>query len=544
MKTQILHNGIELTKEWPPRYEEPKERIEMPVPYLKTKPEVIPINVGRQLFVDEFLIAETNLRSVYHKPEFHINNPVLKQDQEWEKTVEGYSYAAPFSDGIWYDEEDQKFKMWYLTGAGTINQSRHSLCTCYAESTDGVVWNKIVQDVVAGTNIVDKSNRDSSTVWLDKFEKDPTKRFKFFNVEYKADEIHYQFVLKYSSDGIHWSEGVAQSGSISDRCTAFFNPFTNKWVLSMRHQVSSVSNRSRMYLEHQDPEEAVSLAHRLREGTKDKHIVVWFTPDNKEKRHPKYSEVDPGIYNFDAIAYESIMLGFYSQWQGPDNKICKELVIPKRNEIQLGYSRDGFHFARPTHESFMEVNETDDAWNWGNMQSINGVPLVVGDYLYFYSSGRSCNKVWWDAGVSTGLAKLRRDGFVSMHADDIGFLTTEKVIFDGKYLFVNANVQKSLAVELIDEYGTVIEGYRKEDCNAININSTKQMITWKNKSNVVSLVGKPIQLKFYLNSADLYAFWISPWETGESRGYTGGGGPGLSSSGMDIPYDNGKIQKY
>ena len=23
-------------------------------------------------------------------------------------------YAAPFSDGIWYDESKQKFKMWYL----------------------------------------------------------------------------------------------------------------------------------------------------------------------------------------------------------------------------------------------------------------------------------------------------------------------------------------------------------------------------------------------------------------------------------------------
>ena len=31
-----------------------------------------------------------------------------------------------------------------------------------------------------------------------------------------------------------------------------------------------------------------------------------------------------------------------------------------------------------------------------------------------------------------------------------------------------------------------------------------------------------------------YAFWISPWDTGESRGYTGGGGPGLNPCGIDI----------
>ena len=38
-----------------------------------------------------------------------------------------------------------------------------------------------------------------------------------------------------------------------------------------------------------------------------------------------------------------------------------------------------------------------------------------------------------------------------------------------------------------------------------------------------------------LKDGDLYAFWISPWQTGESRGYTAGGGPGLNPSGVDTP---------
>ena len=37
------------------------------------------------------------------------------------------------------------------------------------------------------------------------------------------------------------------------------------------------------------------------------------------------------------------------------------------------------------------------------------------------------------------------------------------------------------------------------------------------------------------NAGSLYAFWVSPWETGESRGFTGGGGPGLHPSGVDLP---------
>ena len=537
VNAQTLENGITLPSVWPPRYADPTAPKEMPVPYLKQKPEVLPINRGRQLFVDSFLISNTNLTSVYHKAKYYDLNPVLKVDRKWELTPEGYEYAAPFSDGIWYDDKDGKFKMWYLAGAGYVDTLKHSLYTCYAESLDGKTWTKPSLDIVPGTNVVDTMNRDASTVWLDRNEKDPSKRWKFFNVEYKPDYIQWQYVLKYSADGIHWSKPVAQSGAVSDRCTAFYNPFTNKWVMSMRHHCN-VSWRSRAYLEHADPEEAVSLAHRLREGVPDKHIVFWFTPDDKEKRHERYPDVDPGIYNFDAIAYESIMLGFYSQWQGPENHIARGLMIPKRNEIMLGYSRDGFHFARPSHTPFMPVNETDGAWNYGNMQSVNGVPLIVGDSLYVYSSGRSKNGVWWDAGVSTGLATLRRDGFVSMRAGNKeGFLTTEKLSFDGKYFFVNADVKAKgaqLKVELLDADGNPIPGFTKRDCVVMRgADKTKQLITWKGKQDLTELKGRTIRAKFYLTRGDLYAFWVSPWTSGESRGYTGGGGPGLNASGVD-----------
>ena len=537
VNAQTLDNGITLPSVWPPRYADPTAPKEMPVPYLKQKPEVLPINRGRQLFVDSFLISNTNLTSVYHKANYYDLNPVLKVDRKWELTPEGYEYAAPFSDGIWYDDKDGKFKMWYLAGAGYVDTLKHSLYTCYAESLDGKTWTKPSLDIVPGTNVVDTMNRDASTVWLDRNEKDPSKRWKFFNVEYKPDYIQWQYVLKYSADGIHWSKPVAQSGAVSDRCTAFYNPFTNKWVMSMRHHCN-VSWRSRAYLEHADPEEAVSLAHRLREGVPDKHIVFWFTPDDKEKRHERYPDVNPGIYNFDAIAYESIMLGFYSQWQGPENHIARGLMIPKRNEIMLGYSRDGFHFARPSHSPFMPVNETDGAWNYGNMQSVNGVPLIVGDSLYIYSSGRSKNGVWWDAGVSTGLATLRRDGFVSMRAGNKeGFLTTEKLSFDGKYFFVNADVKAKgaqLKVELLDADGNPIPGFTKRDCVVMRgADKTKQLITWKGKQDLTDLQGRTIRAKFYLTRGDLYAFWISPWASGESRGYTGGGGPGLNASGID-----------
>lgn len=506
---------------WPPRYEEPSVRGYMPVPYLENKPSPIPIDVGRQLFIDDYLIQHTTLETVCHSPEYYGHNPVLAPDQAWEFTNEGVPYAAPFSDGIWYDEREQKYKMWYLTGAGAVQKK---FCTAYAESSDGKNWRKPDLDIVPGTNLVDTCDRDASTVWLDKQEKDPLKRYKLFNVEKDEASGNWQLILKYSSDGIHWSRGVAQSGDILDRTSAFYNPFREKWCLSMRHP-TQISSRSRAYLEANDPETAVSMAHRINMKSEDQNVVFWFTPDSEEKRHPVYPEVEPGIYHFDCIAYESVILGFYSVWQGPENKVCEVLGIQKRNEVMLGFSRDGFHFSRPTHEAFLGVNPVEGAWNWGNVQSVVGSPLIVGDSLYFYCSGRRLNKYHWDGYSSCGLATLRRDGFVSRRAGlQEGTLTTELLTFHGKYLFINAEVDGTLQVDILSEQDKVV--LRSPVIHSFNSTRMKVM-------DVSRFAGKKVKFQFTLSKGDIYSFWVSPWNSGESQGYTAGGGPGVSSDGID-----------
>lgn len=527
-QTRTLYNGITIAELWPPRYEVSSIREEMPVPYLTNKPAVIPINVGRQLFVDDFLVSESNMETIFHTPDYYSLNPVLGPSEEWENTIEGAPYAAPFSDGIWYDEVEQKFKMWYLAGAGIIHKDdKQTFYTAYAESLDGKHWEKTLCDIVPQTNIVDTCNRDAATVWLDKQESDPSKRYKLFNVERRPTDRRWQFILKYSADGIHWSEGVAQSGDLYDRSSVFYNPFRKVWCLSMRYG-TELSSRSRSYLEAADPETAVSMAHRVRKGVTDKNVVYWFSPDDKEPRNPDFPEVDPGIYNFDCIPYESIMLGQYSVWQGPENNICAKLGIQKRNEICLGYSRDGFHYSRPSHVPFMANDQRNDAWNWGNMQSIGGVPLVVGDSLYFYTSGRRLNNIMWDSYTSTGLAMLRRDGFVSKHAGSEGAeLTTEPVTFDGAYLFVNADIRGAMQIDVISTSGKTLCTYSlgASDSTKIYVGEVKKYS------------GKNVQLRFKLTDGDIYSFWVSPWESGESRGYMAGGGPGLSPTGVDIPIE-------
>ena len=75
MNRETLYNGIVLPAEWPPRDRRPDDPV--PVPWLDSPPGVIPIDVGRQLFVDDFLIEHTTLTRTFHPARKHEANPIL-----------------------------------------------------------------------------------------------------------------------------------------------------------------------------------------------------------------------------------------------------------------------------------------------------------------------------------------------------------------------------------------------------------------------------------------------------------------------------------
>jgi len=87
-------------------------------PYLLSPPAVIDINVGRQLFVDDFLIQQTTLSRAWHCPRYHPANPILVPDTWWEQEAPPgrNPTAMVFSDGVWHDPQDGLFKMWYMGG--------------------------------------------------------------------------------------------------------------------------------------------------------------------------------------------------------------------------------------------------------------------------------------------------------------------------------------------------------------------------------------------------------------------------------------------
>ena len=91
---ELLYNGIRLPAEWPPRIDA-LTREPMRVPYLESPPSVIPIDVGRQLFVDDFLVETTTLKRTHHRPVFYEGNPILRPEKPWEQTGVVFDHGDP-----------------------------------------------------------------------------------------------------------------------------------------------------------------------------------------------------------------------------------------------------------------------------------------------------------------------------------------------------------------------------------------------------------------------------------------------------------------
>ena len=518
---EVLYNGIKLPDDWPPTrtLEELRSGTPMEVPYLKSPPSVIPIDVGRQLLVDDFLVESTTLERVFHKPEPYEANPILRPNKRWEVAFDPHS-AMCFSDGVFFDPQDGFFKLWYRYSARGG--------TAIAFSKDGIHWDKpsLEDGPQPGTNIVLMGgNRDSAAVWLDHGAVRPQERFKLFQFHRDA----WQASVHTSPDGIHWSQPT-WCGRSGDRSTIFYNPFREVWVFSIRAGLYEgpwnykappyrIIGRSRLYWESKDfldgsQWESGRSVHG--EQWAEGQPQYWLACDALDDPPQGSAELPAELYNFDAAPYESLMVGLCSVLHsGP-----RAAGRPKINSVMLAFSRDGYHFDRPHREAVMSVADDSTAWNYGNVQSVAGGGVIIGDRLYMYASGRNAEE------DTTGLYIWRRDGFASMNADDeVGTLTTRPLTFRGRHLFVNVAVTAGqMRVELLGPDGRVLATSKP----FMGIDTTLARVDWTNASDLSKWSGQRLRFRFSLRNGDLYAFWVTPDESGASHGYVAAGGPGLT----------------
>jgi hypothetical protein len=490
------------------------------------------IDAGRQLFVDDHLVGQTNLRRTFHRPRIHPASPILRPETALEMNDGFCPVACPFSDGVFYDPKDRLFKMWYhagwFDGVG------------YAISDDGIHWRRPILDIEPGTNRVlprrDRFQRDGATIWIDEETSDPRQRYKMF-VYFRERASGYRYGELYlpqaptvsaggfvytSADGIHWS-APAPTGPCGDNTSFFYDPVRKVWMYSIR--TSNKRGRVRSYRQCKDFIEGANW-------TKD-DVIFFATADDQDFPDPKLG-YQTQLYRVEAVAYESLMLGIWLIHKGPPNEICEKGGFPKITDIELGYSRDGIHWDRPDRTPFIACTQRPGDWNRGYLHPAGGVCLIVGDELYFYFGGWSgiSPKLGGHmyAGGSTGLAILRRDGFASMDAEGApGTLTTVPLTFRGRHLFVNADARGGeLTIEILGPDGNVLPPFSRRSCRPVTADDSWRRVTWKSANDLSSLANRPVRLRFNLSRGQLYSFWISPDESGASHGYVAAGGPGFS----------------
>ena len=536
------YNGIVIPSDWKFHVDN-TNGYRQTVPYLLSPeeggyaPEIVNIDRGRQLFVDDFLVQETDLDYTYHTAKTR-SEPVFKGDASWENTT-----AFLASGGVWYDMDQKLYKMWYAAGfAGT---------TAYATSRDGITWER-PSTASDGSNLLLRSMKGiaGNCVWID-YNAPAEQRYKMLlRLTNKQAGEYGGGKLYVSKNGILWKEmtdeagNAVETGPMGDRSTFYFDELNNQWAFSIRDFSATGWNdqykwngaRVRLYHSGDSFYEA-SQWNDWKEEAKGNVPEFWLKTDGSDPIDTTQGNEIPQLYNVDAICYESITLGLQQLWYGPENHIISDSGWTKITEIQASYSRDGFYFDRPSRGlgkgcALIPASREKGSWDYGYVSTSGGGVIVDDDEIRIYYSAIASRYDGGDGmiqqspytGGSVSYATLRRDGFASL--DGSGTVTTKPltVTKDVRYLFVNANVPEgSIKAEILDLNGKILDGFSADDCVAFTGDSCCTMLTWKNGKSLSFLQGKGFRLRFLLENGEFYSFWLSADRGGASNGAVAAG---------------------
>ncbi len=458
------------------------------------------IDRKRQLFVDDYLVAfRTGLTREVHQPWKHPNNPLILPEKPWEGVHIHLGQVI-------YDEESSRFRMWYTGGSRYIDSRgiKVRFPCLYAESMDGVHWDKpelgLFEYNGSRQNNIVMPMGGMAGLFLDPDNPDPNQRYRalfWHEPEYEAVEGYY---LYHSPDGIKWTRSLPE-------CIVRNAP---KWQTNPRDLMAGIGDTS---IFRYDPllEKYVCDAKlyanelRFRGMMESDDLIHWSRP--KVTIYPdSLDEPDSQIYANLSFDYESMWLGFL-------RVMHTERTGWKQVEVELSASRDGRTWSRVGQREIFIPLGRPESWEPDYTDPSDNGPLLIGDELWFYYRGTRMKERdhTEEYHMSLGLAKLRRDGFVSLDAGkEPGSLITRPINFPQGRLHLNIEIAKggSARVAILTREGESIDSYAIEDCIPIKEDSTSVEVVWKNRKSISCPTDKHLRFKFVLEKAKLYSFWI------------------------------------
>ena len=453
-----------------------------------------PIEVGddRQLFIDgTFFETVDGVDLKMHEPE--LKEVAIEAERPWETA--GIHYSCVLEDG-------GVFRMWYRSDEGDPQSHRQGRpWTCYAESSDGVRWEKPALGLVeqAGSkanNIVlptDDIYGINASVMLDP-SGGPDERYKMILRRKKPDDDAVDGYV--SPDGLHWT-AVESNPYLTDK------PFDSHNILIWDDE----SERYAVYLRGIGRSKAGAFkdGHRAIRRSESTDFRTWteaemvFEADDQDpddihfytNAAIKYSRASRAFFMFPMILYTG------REYPGTS--------LPGLSDVQLATSRDGVKWDREFRRPFISPGLNEEDWVDRNPIMGPGMIQTSPDEISMYYSAR-----FRSVGNPIRRCTIRTDGFVSAHAGYAGWgeFTTKPLSFSGSELEMNYSTSGggSILVELQEGDGTAVPGFSLDDCDVVFGDKVAGGVRWNGGPDLSGLSGRPVRMRVRMRDADLYAF--------------------------------------
>ena len=463
-----------------------------------------------QTFVDDYVVAGTQgLERRFHGAT-KLDGPVIAKTLECESEM---FYVV----GVIRIGPDGPFRMWYGCHKPGGGQPVHT-----AVSDDAVTWEKL-------PTRPDGSNRisfddgtivsDTSCAFFYDPNDEPARRYKM---------IHYKpsYYLSYSPDGIVWTPHSDQpvwangSGDGLEECFFFLKD----------ERLGKYRGYMRVWQDRH-------TVRRLGLGESD-DLTEWTGPEVIWSAPPEYG-VGAQIYGMLVHPEEGVYWGipwmFYTS--EPLNRRDQQTI-----KLKLAFSRDGIDWQSVFADE--EVVPLGEPGTFDGEMMHTYCPVVsVGDKRLLYYDGHpdkhDAQESQGPGGI--GLATFRKNGFVSLHADDEGIVLTKRFLFKGNALQINAKTADSGSVEaeLLADNGANLDGYRYEDMDVFTGDATDAPLSWNGSSDLGTITGQYIMLRLRLRQADVFSFCA----TGDQELFESDSRPPPINCGMcaTVPVIDGKL---
>lgn len=463
-----------------------------------------------QFLVDDYFVDNRfNEDSISAKvvqrffPGERTESPLLGPDGDkpWEAAA-GVGYIS-----IVFDPTVKRFRLYYqIWNPKDAPGGLPTYSTCYAESIDGIHWEKPLFDFVLfngqKTNILAVGDNEAKapTVHLAVTAGTMEDGTAVQNLGmlplaalrgngylmYYCDSGHY---LATSKDGLAWD--LKQVQVIPNRVDCFMTVLFDE----VREEYCMFYRNKLIYHDSKDPLLRGNTRMMARIASKE----LWSLWDGMPTTVLLPDEADLGrFYNMPVFNYGGVYWGFLEQFNEE----------PELIEVELAFSRDGFNWSRlPTRPRIIPVG-AEGTWDDGMTFASDRVIEVGDEWWLYYSAYDGYHNEKIRAG-QLGLIRFPKERFVGIKSDPAGkmsYVVTRPLVWPGGDLVINADGSGgSMKVRVTDVNRQVVNGLTWDACEALEQDAIRHTVSWDG-GTMAGLKGTLVRLEFAFENADLFTF--------------------------------------